>query len=197
MQSDSDIDASLLKIIRSNLKGDRNTPMPPPIEPFVNNKKEIGRNDACPCGSGLKFKKCCVDNVTVYTVTVRHRGVSDFHCKIRLTDQEDLHGLHGMIQSAFGWDNDHMYSFMLDNKYPNSKRELSANPLGEGNTVIPLQRLNLEEGMKFLYLFDYGDQHLFDVVVDGVTEVKSQQIPRGRWIEKFGTPPEQYETWDE
>lgn len=22
-------------------------------------KKEIGRNDPCPCGSGLKFKKCC------------------------------------------------------------------------------------------------------------------------------------------
>ena len=21
--------------------------------------KEIGRNDLCPCGSGLKYKKCC------------------------------------------------------------------------------------------------------------------------------------------
>lgn len=23
--------------------------------------KDIGRNDACPCGSGEKFKKCCID----------------------------------------------------------------------------------------------------------------------------------------
>lgn len=23
-------------------------------------KKKIGRNEKCPCGSGLKFKKCCI-----------------------------------------------------------------------------------------------------------------------------------------
>lgn len=23
---------------------------------------KIGRNEPCPCGSGLKFKKCCIDN---------------------------------------------------------------------------------------------------------------------------------------
>ncbi len=25
----------------------------------VNPYKETGRNDACPCGSGKKFKQCC------------------------------------------------------------------------------------------------------------------------------------------
>ncbi|MCZ6694962.1 MAG: SEC-C metal-binding domain-containing protein [Acidobacteria bacterium] len=25
------------------------------------NFEEIGRNDACPCGSGRKFKQCCID----------------------------------------------------------------------------------------------------------------------------------------
>jgi len=25
-------------------------------------KIDIGRNDPCPCGSGLKFKRCCIDN---------------------------------------------------------------------------------------------------------------------------------------
>lgn len=24
---------------------------------------KIGRNDKCPCSSGLKFKKCCIDKV--------------------------------------------------------------------------------------------------------------------------------------
>lgn len=28
-------------------------------ETFVGRKK-IGRNDKCPCGSGRKFKKCCI-----------------------------------------------------------------------------------------------------------------------------------------
>jgi hypothetical protein len=25
--------------------------------------KEIGRNDPCPCGSGKKYKKCCMDKM--------------------------------------------------------------------------------------------------------------------------------------
>ena len=27
--------------------------------PKVNEKKKIGRNDPCPCGSGKKYKNCC------------------------------------------------------------------------------------------------------------------------------------------
>lgn len=30
-----------------------------PKAPVVNTKKEIGRNDSCPCGSGKKYKNCC------------------------------------------------------------------------------------------------------------------------------------------
>jgi uncharacterized protein len=29
--------------------------------PFVDPLKGVGRNDPCPCGSGKKFKKCCLD----------------------------------------------------------------------------------------------------------------------------------------
>ncbi|HNQ01449.1 MAG: SEC-C domain-containing protein [Syntrophobacterales bacterium] len=25
-------------------------------------KPETGRNDACPCGSGKKYKRCCLDS---------------------------------------------------------------------------------------------------------------------------------------
>ncbi len=28
-------------------------------KPIVNQKKNVGRNDPCPCGSGKKYKKCC------------------------------------------------------------------------------------------------------------------------------------------
>jgi preprotein translocase subunit SecA len=27
---------------------------------FVRRVEKIGRNDICPCGSGQKFKKCCI-----------------------------------------------------------------------------------------------------------------------------------------
>lgn len=29
-----------------------------PMQPFRRDMPKIGRNDACPCGSGQKFKKC-------------------------------------------------------------------------------------------------------------------------------------------
>lgn len=31
------------------------------LEPVVRNEPKIGRNDPCLCGSGKKFKKCCVN----------------------------------------------------------------------------------------------------------------------------------------
>ncbi len=42
------------KIEKPNLK-------PLPSKPFIINKDKIGRNDICPCGSGKKYKKCCMD----------------------------------------------------------------------------------------------------------------------------------------
>lgn len=30
--------------------------------PVVRDYEKIGRNDPCPCGSGLKYKKCCLDS---------------------------------------------------------------------------------------------------------------------------------------
>ena len=29
-------------------------------EPFVRGVEKIGRNEPCPCGSGKKYKKCCI-----------------------------------------------------------------------------------------------------------------------------------------
>ena len=33
--------------------------------PAFNPYKHVGRNDPCPCGSGKKFKKCCLPRVSV------------------------------------------------------------------------------------------------------------------------------------
>jgi len=29
----------------------------------VTKRRKVGRNEPCPCGSGAKFKKCCIDSV--------------------------------------------------------------------------------------------------------------------------------------
>ena len=30
-----------------------------PLKPIVKDEPKVGRNEPCPCGSGLKYKKCC------------------------------------------------------------------------------------------------------------------------------------------
>lgn len=30
-----------------------------PVDPYVREAPKVGRNDACPCGSGRKYKRCC------------------------------------------------------------------------------------------------------------------------------------------
>jgi len=32
----------------------------PALSPAANTAPKVGRNDACPCGSGKKYKKCCL-----------------------------------------------------------------------------------------------------------------------------------------
>lgn len=31
-------------------------------KPIVRDYKKVGRNDDCPCGSGKKYKKCCLNS---------------------------------------------------------------------------------------------------------------------------------------
>lgn len=47
--------------IRKGLPGADDEPLPPPPETIKKDKKgETGRNDPCPCGSGKKYKQCCL-----------------------------------------------------------------------------------------------------------------------------------------
>lgn len=45
--------------VKAGLPGEDEDPLPPPVKPIHDEKKEVGRNDPCPCGSGKKYKKCC------------------------------------------------------------------------------------------------------------------------------------------
>lgn len=46
--------------IKAGLPGEDDAPLPPPVEPIKNANDGPGRNDPCPCGSGKKYKQCCL-----------------------------------------------------------------------------------------------------------------------------------------
>ncbi len=52
---------------------------PAPWLPAVNPFRNVGRNDPCPCGSGKKFKKCCLNaERPSQSVTALHRTNEEF-----------------------------------------------------------------------------------------------------------------------
>jgi len=53
------------------------------------------RNDPCPCGSGLKFKKCCIDKPQTMPA---HKDASDFYAG------EDNQKAEELYRKALGMD---------------------------------------------------------------------------------------------
>jgi uncharacterized protein len=57
---------SIQKAIAPNVRDihaywlDRRADTPPQEHPIINSEPKVGRNDPCPCGSGKKYKKCCL-----------------------------------------------------------------------------------------------------------------------------------------
>ena len=45
---------------KKRLPGADEDPLPPPVEPIKNTSTTPNRNDPCPCGSGKKYKQCCM-----------------------------------------------------------------------------------------------------------------------------------------
>ncbi|MDY6973294.1 MAG: type I methionyl aminopeptidase [Thermodesulfobacteriota bacterium] len=52
---------------------------------------KVGRNEPCPCGSGLKFKKCCLGNKSIESKSLKEAYLQRY--KIRLKEEEDIEGI--------------------------------------------------------------------------------------------------------
>jgi uncharacterized protein YecA (UPF0149 family) len=48
------------KTHRDQLPTEDEPPLPPPVDPIRKEDVEPKRNDPCPCGSGKKYKQCCL-----------------------------------------------------------------------------------------------------------------------------------------
>ncbi len=115
---------------------------------------------------------------------------------IALKPEQTLDDLHLAIQEYYNWDNDHLYAFYMDNK-PYSNKECYNHPMGNEPPFankIKLKDLNLRKNKKFLYLFDFGDDNIFDlkfVEKKLNTDFASQDFPL--LVSKKGRNPRQYD----
>ena len=115
---------------------------------------------------------------------------------IAMPAQMTLDDLHGMIQKAFSFDNDHLYGFFMNVKNPYNGEQYYDPRIEEGEAdgfaaaEISLASLNLYEGQQFLYVFDFGDQWTFRITL--VRHLPDERTTKARVIEKVGKAPKQY-----
>lgn len=107
------------------------------------------------------------------------------------------------IQYAFDWDNDHMFSFYFGGKLFDKKNEYSATPLGDLDTFgmstssklaanTQIRDVGLQAGSTFLYVFDYGNELVHEIIVDRIRDKNDEDKELPTVVSEIGIPPPQY-----
>jgi hypothetical protein len=133
--------------------------------------------------------------VLTYTFKVTYQEKPSVWQLIEIAADQTLDDLHYAILGAVNFDSDHLYSFFMSGQAWDDATEY-ASPFGEGPSAaqVKIGDLSLRMKQRFLYLFDYGDEHRFDVQLVGI----NAEAPKGRYpkiVEKHGRPPRQYGGW--
>ena len=150
-------------------------------------REKVGRNDPCPCGSGMKYKKCCGKPKSrprdersagtaagqseagsgVYQLRITLLGVEpSVWRRILVPGNMMLEELHYMIQDVMGWTHSHLHQFeVFGVDYSDPQFELE-NVVDE--SAAYLHRMRLHEGAKFLYRYDFGDNWEHEVAVEKI-----------------------------
>ena len=110
---------------------------------------------------------------------------------IEMRGDQSLDDLHRAILDAVDFDADHLYAFFISGKAWDKSTEYSNNKDARGQSNIRLQRLPLRLKQRFLYLYDYGSEHRFQVqLIDTGHDQPTGTYPR--IVEQHGKMPPQY-----
>jgi hypothetical protein len=123
------------------------------------------------------------------------RGV---RARLAVLERQPLTALHDAIQQAFGWYDDHLYSFWLDGSFFGSDEVELTSPdtpdQGVATADVPLAELDLHLGQRIGYVFDFGDDWRVRLTIRERVTAEAGDHPRV--LELRGTPPPQYAALD-
>jgi hypothetical protein len=124
------------------------------------------------------------------------RGV---RARLAVLERQHLTALHDAIQQAFGWSDDHLYSFWLDGSFFGSDDVELTTPLtpdeGVATADVPITELDLRLGQRIGYVFDFGDE--WRVRLKLRERIAAELGDHPRVLELHGTPPPQYAALDD
>jgi|GEM_PF-1230013 len=186
-------------------------------------KIKLGRNELCHCGSGKKYKKCCLDRDTEtsfkrydYNINnkkekgeiwiLRIKCVFGIYLKtlwvrrIEIDSNSSLASLHHHINKMIDFDFDHLFDFYAGRNFNNKKHWFTKN--GEYsrdidyNDVYLSKVFPLPESLKLYYLFDFGDNWVFEIRKERKKIKRLDTVKYPRIIESIGENPEQYPSYE-
>jgi hypothetical protein len=148
---------------------------------------KVGRNDPCLCGSGKKYKKCCLNikaPVYVYQLKIAIKGAKPpIWRRVLVKSDISFEDLHEIIQQIFNWENYHMYEFTGKNgRY--SDDEFIEDPYGfDGLRNYPSDNHKISEELinekeKISYTYDFGDDWEHMIILEKILDIdKHIQYP--------------------
>lgn len=130
-----------------------------------------------------------------YTLKVYPAGSGrEVYRVIEISGEHSLDDLCRAILSSFDFIDEHLYEFCMDNRIY-SGHSYQSNPQdGEPSTRVKLDNIGLEIKQKFSLHYDFGDDWMFTIVVQKVTETAEKVAPT---VIKEKGFIEQYPDWDE
>lgn len=158
--------------------------------------KKVGRNDPCPCGSGKKYKKCCMKKdlcigikPKILQLKISLNGIEpEIWRRFLVKDNISFEDLHNIIQIVMGWENYHLYEFKVkdinivakeDNFYVDAVWKIfmkePKKSMFASETL--LNELIKRSKQKFYYLYDFGDWWEHTIVVEKIFEDESIMYP--------------------
>ena len=126
-------------------------------------------------------------------------NASGVRARLAVLERQPLTALHDGIQQAFGWWDDHLYSFWLDGSFFGDNEVERTTPdmsdAGVPTADVPIAELGLAVGQRIGYVFDFGDDWRVRLTVSERIAASAGDHPRV--LELRGTPPPQYAAIDD
>ncbi len=114
--------------------------------------------------------------------------------QVAVGESQQLVALHQILQQAFGWGDDHLYSFWLDGQFWGEESSEYTSPInfdGHGASAeLPIAELDLTVGSELAYLFDFGDEWRVRLRVVDRPAAGGREYPRV--LSRRGQAPPQY-----
>lgn len=132
---------------------------------------------------------------STYELKIEPRYWKNVYRVLRTDGNNTLDGLCYEILSAFDFDNDHLYMFSLQRKKYDSEGYYHPEATGGKNAEkISLNELNLKVRNKFLFLYDFGDEWMFDITVK---KIEQSDILTLTYIKEQKGEISQYPDWED